>query len=120
MPAFRGDKYHKFRASASIPAALIGRVSHDFNTPRADDCPRTLGSLQTPLLISQDTLSAYSYLGPPATLIYPHELTEIQAIAYLRNSGNYDAGTDREWDEFEANVRFENMRTWADILGPRA
>ena len=40
LPGFKGEKYLKNRASASIPAALISRVSHRQHLRKTFFCPR--------------------------------------------------------------------------------
>ena len=64
-------------------------------------------------------LVAYNYLVPPALILHESDMTEVEAIARLRQGGMDDLrANDRDWEGYEEYLQYENMAVWVEVLKP--
>ena len=110
VPAFVNFVYVDKKLSSAIPAGIISRVP----------------ILSTPLL-----LEAYAFLRPPALVLHPSSMSEIEAIGLLRDRKDpmhgenvalpgykpYQGAASRdEWDAYHARLYDANARVMRKLL----
>lgn len=96
LPTFAWTRlYLQISASSSMPAAIMAN---------------------TPILISDRELLAYSYLRYPAVIQRRRGEDEIEAIARIRAEGSYKQTTKAEWDAYILELTTANAVAMQRIL----
>jgi len=110
LPAFVDFVYVDHKLSSAIPAGIISRVP----------------ILATPLL-----LEAYAFLRPPALVLHPSSMSEVEAVRLLRARQDPMAGeavalpgytpyqgaaSPAEWDKYHQKLYDANARVMRTLL----